>query len=150
MSKRKLNLPPEIEAYSNTEQVAYLATKAFFRIGEDWRCSNKELMALLGNIGLVELTTLRTALEKLEPVPVPRERLARIKCLVTIYKAGVDTYGSAQKAAREMRVSRSGLPFQGKAPIAHMVNNGLSGIIECTKAFAGMVPDLGELQQKAS
>lgn len=106
----------------NEDRLSGAAKRAFIKISEFWKLSEREELALLG---------LSCPSWKLsgDESPLSNATLTRISHVLAIFKAINVLLPDADRAAAWMRVSNEGALFRGGTAIEHMMSGDIADII---------------------
>lgn len=108
-----------------------VALKGFFRITEEWGCSNEERSKLLGG---PSRTTLHNY-SKLNPVKLSNDTMERISYILGIYKALQLLYPTHERANRRIRLGTSEVPFCGKSAMEFMTQGSMMNLMMARQYF---------------
>lgn len=108
-----------------------VALKGFFRIAEEWECSQAQQRALLGGVSRSTLSNYK----KLPRVVLSRDVMERISYILGIYKALQVMYPTHERANRRIHLASTDLPFAGKSPLGFMTQGSMVHLMMTRQYF---------------
>lgn len=127
-----MEIPKEIKELGHQQQLGYLALKAFFKIVEDWNVDEAIQCRLLGkSVGLIELWQLK----EIPTGCLDRDRLARIRCLVLIYRILAAKSTSISDMRAKIREGVTGAPFFGESLLKYLAKSDTAAMIGACEAL---------------
>ena len=109
----------------------HVALKGFFNICREWRCSQEEMMQMLGGISRSTLAKY----QKLPYIKLSRDTLERISYLLGIYKSLRVMYPTAERANRRIRLVSSEVPFSGVSALDFMARGSMKHLLQARRYF---------------
>lgn len=117
---------------SNDEALrGHVALKGFFKICHEWRCSQEEMMQMLGGISRSTLSRY----QKRPHIKLSRDTLERISYILGIYRSLRVIYPSAERANRRVRLPTSEVPFSGSSALDFMARGSMTNLIQARRYF---------------
>jgi len=126
----KANQVSQTTSTASEAEKGRVALKGFFRITEQWGCTQKERQILLGDVSRSTLNNYA----KLEPTRLSRDVMERISYIFGIYKAVQVLYPTLDRANKRMRLGTTDLPFAGKSAMEFMTQGSMRHL-ELTRRY---------------